>query len=418
MKARSEVEPSTHTLSQSEVRDLEKVAPKKDQLPLDQDCVEKMSLVKEHVLNEEQSFCAPAEGVKEGGDIQDPKDLFNVLQDTTSSIKYFWIDETEVSKYDEAVPNELPLVKGTLKIHQIVADTPGKIHHRELSCFCSRINATCECGPSVQIDFQTIQEVSGTNTEASVTLEPDDDLSGKFVVVLCDGKPFVGQVLRAEVCSSFWHKSCYSKLHEWNGKQLSWEVSSEEDELSDEEYIPQSESDNQSDSSDELTTRPACYDQANLLSDIQEAASYKFSEPQRSDVTALNVSKGKGKGVLKAREAASVYDESDLLCHEEQLIDVETDSDSDCSDEIRMTDSDDSDPEESDSDDDALARAAGDSSNAGMSTKLLFQYNQSQKLYSISVQKMPIESATEVPKGTRGLNCSTTINDIGKGVSP
>ncbi|XP_058628934.1 histone-lysine N-methyltransferase set-1-like [Onychostoma macrolepis] len=63
--ARSEVEPSTHTLSQSEVRDLEKVAPKKDQLPLDQDCVEKMSLVKEHVLNEEQSFCAPAEGVKE-----------------------------------------------------------------------------------------------------------------------------------------------------------------------------------------------------------------------------------------------------------------------------------------------------------------------------------------------------------------
>ncbi|XP_058628354.1 histone-lysine N-methyltransferase SETD5-like [Onychostoma macrolepis] len=40
-KARSEVEPSTHTLSRSEVRDLEKVAPKKDQLPLDQDCVEK-----------------------------------------------------------------------------------------------------------------------------------------------------------------------------------------------------------------------------------------------------------------------------------------------------------------------------------------------------------------------------------------
>lgn len=44
-----------------------------------------------------------------------------------------------------------------------------------------------------------------------------------------------------------------------------------------------------------------------------------------------------------------------------------------------MTDSDDSDPEESDSDDDALAGAAGDSSNAG-------------------VQKMPIESTTEVPE--------------------
>ncbi len=85
-----------------------------------------------------------------------------------------------------------------------------------------------------------------------------------------------------------------------------------------------------------MTTRPASYDQAKLLSDIQEAASSKFSEPQRSDVTALNVSKGKGKGVLKAREAASVYDESDLLCHEEQLTDVETDSDSDRSGECHL----------------------------------------------------------------------------------
>lgn len=85
-----------------------------------------------------------------------------------------------------------------------------------------------------------------------------------------------------------------------------------------------------------MTARPASYDQANLLSDIQEAASSKFSEPQRSDVTALNVSKGKGKGVLKAREAASVYDESDLLCREEQLADVETDSDSDRSGEHHL----------------------------------------------------------------------------------
>ncbi|XP_058625499.1 uncharacterized protein LOC131536523 [Onychostoma macrolepis] len=237
-KARSEVEPSTHTLSQSEVTDLEKVAPKKDQLPLDQDCVEKMSLVKEHVLNEEQSFCAPAEGVK------------------------------EVCK------------------HVVVTSA------------ISSMDKCAECvGPVAALKW-------------------------------------IG--LRCKLCSSFWHKSCYSKLHEWNGKQSSWEVSSEEDELSDEEYIPQSESDNQSDSSDELTTRPACYDQANLLSDIQEAAASKFSEPQRSDVTALNVSKGKGKGVLKAREAASVYNESDLLCHEEQLTDVETDSDSDCSGERHL----------------------------------------------------------------------------------
>ncbi|XP_026110119.1 uncharacterized protein LOC113082916 isoform X1 [Carassius auratus] len=256
-KTLSVVEPSTlevNTLSQSEDTDveklkvvsdqsvldsgicaasegLEKVTLKKDQLLLDdQDCFEKMSPVKEHVLNEEQSFCAPVEGVKE------------------------------------------------------------VCRHVVVTSAISSMDKCAECvGPVAALKW-------------------------------------IG--LRCKLCSSFWHKSCYLKLHEWNGRRSSCEVSSEEDELSDEDYIPQSESDHQSDSSDELTTRPARYDQAKLL-DIQEAASSKFSEHLRSDVTALNVSKGKGKGVLKVMEAASVYEESDLMCHEEQFTDFETDSESD-----------------------------------------------------------------------------------------
>ncbi|XP_026119679.1 uncharacterized protein LOC113098803, partial [Carassius auratus] len=210
---------------------LEKVTLKKDQLLLDdQDCVEKMSPVKEHVLNEEQSFCAPVEGVKE------------------------------------------------------------VCRHVVVTSAISSMDKCAECvGPVAALKW-------------------------------------IG--LRCKLCSSFWHKSCYLKFHEWDGRRSSCEVSSEEDELSDEDYIPQSESDHQSDSSDELTTRPARYDQAKLL-DIQEAASSKFSEHLRSDVTTLNVSKGKGKGVLKVMEAASVYDESDLMCHEEQFTDFETDSESD-----------------------------------------------------------------------------------------
>lgn len=106
-------------------------------------------------------------------------------------------------------------------------------------------------------------------------------------------------------------------------------MSSEEDELSDDEYIPQSESESQSDGSDELTTKPRpSYDQTKQLSHTQEAASSKNSEALRSDVPTLNVSKGKGKGVVKAREAACMYEETGLHCHE-QLSDVETDSESD-----------------------------------------------------------------------------------------
>lgn len=146
----SVVEPSTlevNTLSQSEDTDveklkvvsdqsvldssicaasegLEKVTLKKDQLLLDdQDCVEKMSPVKEHVLNEEQSFCAPVEGVKE------------------------------------------------------------VCRHVVVTSAISSMDKCAECvGPVAALKW-------------------------------------IG--LRCKLCSSFWHKSCYLKLHEWDGRRSS-----------------------------------------------------------------------------------------------------------------------------------------------------------------------------------------------------
>ncbi|XP_073668156.1 uncharacterized protein [Paramisgurnus dabryanus] len=117
--------------------------------------------------------------------------------------------------------------------------------------------------------------------------------------------------LRCKLCSSFWHKSCYFKLYD---KQSSMDTSSEE-ELSDEEYIPQSES--QSDSSEDLTTRTETQDQANHPSLLKKVVPSQFSLP----VPPLDSYQGKGKQISMAREA-----EFDLLCHEE---DVELDSNSD-----------------------------------------------------------------------------------------
>ncbi|XP_052424640.1 uncharacterized protein LOC127967913 isoform X2 [Carassius gibelio] len=149
-KTLSVVEPSTlevNTLSESEDTDveklkvvndqsvldssicaasegLEKVTLKKDQLLLDdQDCVEKMSPVKEHVWNEEQSFCAPVEGVKE------------------------------------------------------------VCRHVVVTSAISSMDKCAECvGPVAALKW-------------------------------------IG--LRCKLCSSFWHKSCYLKLHEWDGRRSS-----------------------------------------------------------------------------------------------------------------------------------------------------------------------------------------------------
>ena len=147
------------------------------------------------------------EHVKKGGDIQKPEDLCQLLQSTASNIRYFWVsDKSDVSRYDESVPDNLPPVKGTFQIHQIESTEPGKIQHRKVSCFCSRNETACECGPSVDIQFGESAEMFKNAV--------DDDLTGKFVVVMYDSKPFVGQVeqvVAGEVEVNCMHQSAPGK---------------------------------------------------------------------------------------------------------------------------------------------------------------------------------------------------------------
>ncbi|KAJ8282121.1 hypothetical protein COCON_G00046400, partial [Conger conger] len=156
--------------------------------------------------------------VKMGTDIQTPKDLYCTLQENTSStIRYFWISEDDVSRHDDAVPSQLPVVKGTMKLHQVASQTPGNISHRELSCFCSRGGSHCNCYGPVDVDFnqEGSEETASTSsnstrfnqegseetasTSSNSTLQPTQnntpDLVGKFVVVKYDDQLLVGQVL-------------------------------------------------------------------------------------------------------------------------------------------------------------------------------------------------------------------------------
>lgn len=136
--------------------------------------------------------------VKMGADIQTPKELYEALQSTASAIKYFWVSEEDILKHDEAVPEKLPVVKGTMKIHQIVSLTPGRFRHRELSCFCSRGKGIyCDCFSPNEVDMNCI-DVCELPTNAPATtphLTMTQDIVGRFVIVKYDAQPFVGQVL-------------------------------------------------------------------------------------------------------------------------------------------------------------------------------------------------------------------------------
>lgn len=67
--------------------------------------------------------------VNMGRDIQTPEELYRALTEKNSPIAYFWIPEEDVKKYDESVPSQIPVVNGTLQIHQVAVQTPGKILH-------------------------------------------------------------------------------------------------------------------------------------------------------------------------------------------------------------------------------------------------------------------------------------------------
>lgn len=115
---------------------------------------------------------------------QCPEELFSFLEKSSSTVKFKWISEDDILLIDEAVPNALPVVKGTLGIHQITTDSAGKIFHREVSCFCHRLELPCECGTPTFLDFNNGKDAFSTTTE---------ELVGKMVIVKYDKSLLLGK---------------------------------------------------------------------------------------------------------------------------------------------------------------------------------------------------------------------------------
>ena len=120
-----------------------------------------------------------------------------MLRDKESTISNPEEYDCDVAKYDEAVTEKLPPVKGTLKVHQITTQVPGKIYHREVSCFWSRTNISClwkltSVGDShKEVEIRPQAEAVSSPGQAAA-----EYLNGRFVIVEYNDQPFVGQVLQ------------------------------------------------------------------------------------------------------------------------------------------------------------------------------------------------------------------------------
>jgi len=150
-------------------------------------------------------------------DISTPKLLFDVLSPTKSNILLFYVSADVVSATTASAPLTVPVVPGTMNIHQVLCMRYGQIQYRDVSCFCSADKISCTCYEVKDFSFSetctvtTNDEIPSSdltaNKKNSKHSDPDvwtpitdltSELVGKFCIIRYDGKPFPGKILRVE----------------------------------------------------------------------------------------------------------------------------------------------------------------------------------------------------------------------------
>lgn len=140
--------------------------------------------------------------VAQGADLSDAKTLFNNLKEKTS-IQLHYISEDDVELFKKVVPSTLPVLKGTMKVHQIFSEGNDKIAYRDVSCFC-RLSNICKCYQTKYFCIKilqknknllnkTIQDPSKIIHNLAVSLKygKSDIQKSSFVLVKLAGKKTV-----------------------------------------------------------------------------------------------------------------------------------------------------------------------------------------------------------------------------------
>jgi len=103
--------------------------------------------------------------VSQGEDISTAKHLFNALVNTNTAVKIFYIKEATVEKAIQKMPQRLPAVPCTMRIHQVITQAPGKLTYRDVSCLCSTKQILhCQCYQAQAFDFKVNSAVPAPRT--------------------------------------------------------------------------------------------------------------------------------------------------------------------------------------------------------------------------------------------------------------
>lgn len=136
--------------------------------------------------------------VSHGKDIPNAELLFSALLDIQMSVKLFYISEENIDEAIKNMPNNLPVVPSTMRIHQVVTLTPGQIIYRDVSCLCStRQTMECQCYNSKTFTFEVQVPAStpeGKSQNSSEIPWQNSDIIGQWCCVKYDDAVYPGLI--------------------------------------------------------------------------------------------------------------------------------------------------------------------------------------------------------------------------------
>ena len=143
--------------------------------------------------------------VRQGVDLPDPKSVYEKLMQE-SSVKLFYCDHKDVEKMKTELSTlNIPVVPGTMSLHQVILVGKGQFIYKDVSCSCSlHEQKDCQCFQTKFFKFpQNASKEKDSliveNQNKELTLEQvssaDINLIGKYCAIRYEGHIFPGKIL-------------------------------------------------------------------------------------------------------------------------------------------------------------------------------------------------------------------------------
>lgn len=134
--------------------------------------------------------------VSHGADIPNAEVFFQTLLEQTS-VKMFYISEDDVAEALKKMPDTLPVVPSTMRIHQVTTSTRGGISYRDVSCLCSTQRILqCQCHNTKKFNFEVQAAVAteeATDEQSEIPWQ-DSNIIGQWCALRYDDDIYPGLI--------------------------------------------------------------------------------------------------------------------------------------------------------------------------------------------------------------------------------